>query len=163
MKKLNKKGMTLMELVVAMLVFSVVSGAAAFVIAPIITVYHRANDLAECNTLLDSLSLELLGDIADAKSGAVIAPDEITFNTNTTISYSVNGDGWLCKNGSLVLDKAFYKRKTLKLEFLSANGISYLIIDDPLPNAFKVRFTLLDGAGSTLASRDYAVNPLLIQ
>jgi prepilin-type N-terminal cleavage/methylation domain-containing protein len=62
----NTKGVTMMELIVAMLVFSIIMAAAMSVFAPMLTAFRRANNFAEANTLLDNLAMHVMADINNA-------------------------------------------------------------------------------------------------
>ncbi len=69
LKKLlrSSKGVSLMELVVAMMVFSILVMAVSTVFLPMLQTYYHAVDFAETNPLLDEISNTLLTDINQAK------------------------------------------------------------------------------------------------
>ena len=60
----NKKGLTLMELIVGILMFSIISVAISMLLAPILSSYARANDFAEYNALLDNIANQIIDDIS---------------------------------------------------------------------------------------------------
>jgi len=64
--QLNNKGLSLIELIVAMLVMVTIMIAVTTVFAPMLQTYQRANNLAEVNTLMDNISQLIMNDIASA-------------------------------------------------------------------------------------------------
>jgi prepilin-type N-terminal cleavage/methylation domain-containing protein len=63
---LGNKGVTLIELIMAMLVMAIIMIAATSVFAPMLQAYQRANNFAEANTLLDNISAIIMSDVANA-------------------------------------------------------------------------------------------------
>lgn len=74
LKKLlrSSKGVSLMELVVAMMVFSILVMAVSTVFLPMLQTYYHAVDFAETNPLLDEISNTLLTDINQANAISVV-------------------------------------------------------------------------------------------
>jgi type II secretory pathway pseudopilin PulG len=62
----NNKGITLVELIVAMLVFTVITTAVASVFAPMLMGFRRVNEMAEINAILDNVAIIILNDIHSA-------------------------------------------------------------------------------------------------
>lgn len=167
----NKKGMTLIELIAAMLVFTVIATTVTTVLVSITKVYIKANDLAESNLLLDNLSAELMEDLTSATdiefSDTINDAKALTVVTGKGKTvYDFNSEGYLTRDyGSgpvLVLDKGYYKNKTA--------GVSYGYADaSPLTNGSiqkaEMLFTLTiytddNGTSIPMVSRTYAVKPL---
>lgn len=169
----NKNGMTMIELIVGMLVFSIIAISASTILVPTLRAYAKANDLAEINTLLDNLSAEVLDDISRATEVTItntgIAPDtntEIKIKTNVnTVTYDATS-GLLCMDGTPVLHEDYYKGKTVRLECYkddkSVPLYDLTTSDGTLPSTFYVRMTLFSSEGNVMASRDYAVNLFLL-
>ena len=63
---LNKKGLTMMELIVGILVLTIIMTAVTSIFAPMLRAYQRANNLAEANTILDNLANEIMYHITQA-------------------------------------------------------------------------------------------------
>jgi prepilin-type N-terminal cleavage/methylation domain-containing protein len=166
----NKKGITLVELMVGLLLLSIIVAAAGSTIAPMLKVYSKANEIAEWNTLLDNLANQMVSDLSEMtvpiedQPGAGAGPwsDNITFTAGfRTITYAVSkdnplwDDGMLERNGILVLPEDFYKRKIVSFILNDAGNhgeIAYML---------TVRIEPSDGEGATI-SRDYAVRPLVL-
>jgi hypothetical protein len=87
MKKLlkSRKGITLVELVVALLVFSILVMSVAAVFAPMLRTYYHAVDFAETNPLLDEISNILLTDINQANSVKIVR-DTVTLRETLTLT-----------------------------------------------------------------------------
>ncbi|MCL1862443.1 MAG: prepilin-type N-terminal cleavage/methylation domain-containing protein [Defluviitaleaceae bacterium] len=60
------KGVTLIELVVAMLVFTIIMATATAVFAPMLRAFSYANSIAEANTLMDNVATLILHDLTSA-------------------------------------------------------------------------------------------------
>lgn len=173
----NKHGMTMIELIVGMLVFSIIAISVSTILVPTLRAYAKANDLAEINTLLDNLSAEILDDISRADKVTLSGGStnlRIETNVNTVIydiGASAPNEGLLCRDGTPVLHEDYYKGKTVRLEcyqddksaLLDDGTISHdTISDGTMPSTFYVRMTLISSEGNDMASRDYAVNLFLL-
>ena len=73
-RALNKKGLTMMELIVGILVLTIILVAVTSIFAPMLRAYQRANNLAEANTILDNLAAFILDDIA--RAGEILPLDD---------------------------------------------------------------------------------------
>jgi len=62
----NKKGLTLMELIVGMVMFVLISITVSMVLAPTLSAYMRANDFAEYNALLDNIANQIIIDLSQS-------------------------------------------------------------------------------------------------
>lgn len=156
----NKKGMTLMEVVVGMLTFSIIVISVTIVLPSILGAYDKANDLAEINTMLDNLTFEMLSDLSDATE-ATVSDTAITIKTNRkTVTYSIGaGDnaGLLLKDGRAILEKSYYKGKTVKVEYYNEDSTK---LEGTVSKSIIVKMILLSDSASVMATRDYAVKPL---
>ena len=178
MKSLSKtlktnKGMTLMELVVGIFMFAIISIAVSVILAPILSSFSKANDFAEYNALLDNIANHLINDLSQSTSeplfaeGVMAEDDDGIFLTVTTqnrvIRYAVMGgilqrEGLDAANNTVLLDvfsEDFYRRKL----------VSFIIETDETPdiNAYyiTVRLTEAGNAGFEIQRR-YAVRPLIM-
>jgi len=90
----NKKGMTLMELIVGMVMFSIISVSISMLLAPTLFAYMRANDFAEYNALLDNIANQIISDLSQSTDEPKFPPggdwiewradDDSSFLTITT-------------------------------------------------------------------------------
>lgn len=145
--RLNKKGMTLLELLVGLLLFSILTATASAVFSPIVKTFEAANNLSELNTLFDNLSSEMVSEIGKATQ-IDISADNKELTINGFITYSVN-DGLLCKNGddSPIFNEQYYKGKTIEVDF------------NKLDSLITITMTI-NPSGIT---RQYAVQPIGIE
>lgn len=147
----NNKGFTFVELIVAMLLLTIITSSVATVLAPTLKAYNYANDIAEMNTLLDNIANELTVELDNAIDVEFDSSDGVlTVTTNSkSVNYTVNSDGYLVRNGKLLLDTSYYKNKTI--------NISYSAVNDD--KAFYITIDIIDNS-VIIMSRDYAVKPL---
>ncbi|MDR2590103.1 MAG: hypothetical protein LBC71_03850 [Oscillospiraceae bacterium] len=89
----NKKGISLMEILVGSLIFSLVAMTVTSVLAPMMMAFNRANSLAEYSTVLDAVGNQIANDIMRGTVVAVEADGEdngyvmIHVRTEGTIEY----------------------------------------------------------------------------
>jgi len=178
----NKKGLTLMELIVGILMFTIISVTVSMVLAPILSAYTRANDFAEYNALLDNIANHLINDLSqsteppDFNNGwtdpANPARDEfLTITTQNRIIHYAVTDGILQREGVIdedgdlvrrwfdVFSEDFYKRKLVSFmieeetDETTADVTAYIL---------TVRLTEARGAAPFEIERQYAVRPLIL-
>jgi len=167
----NNKGLTLIELVVGLIIFGIISVAISMILAPTLFAYMRANDFAEYNALLDNVANHMINDISQITD--IIDENElgswIDGDTNTgvitllqstqIIQYTVNENGALIKDHP-VFSEDFYKSKKLSVRIdysdtnTATNDIAYILTirlteDNTMSNLFQIE-------------REYAVKPLII-
>jgi prepilin-type N-terminal cleavage/methylation domain-containing protein len=171
----NKKGFTLMELVVGMVIFAIISVAVSASLAPTLFAFMRANDFAEYNILMDSIANQIINDLAqsteppDFDDEAGDWPEgwnnvlitKSASRVRYTIEATAANRGMLVietgGNASLVFPEEFYKRKTVafKLEALDTDP------DDPIV-AYNLTVRMESLNGDFLVERVYAVRPLIL-
>jgi len=169
-KKLLKstKGFTLIELIVGLVIFGIISVAVSALLAPTLFAFMRANDFAEYNILLDNIANQIISDLSQSTEPPVFTeggdqPDA-TWNDVTIakpaarVRYTVAGTG---NRGVLqreingetfnVFTEDFYRRKLVSFKLNTFDENSYIL---------TVR---LDHAnGNFEIQREYAVRPLIL-
>jgi len=86
----NKKGLTLIELIVGIIMFAVISLAISTLLSPMLMAFMGANDFAEYNSLLDNIANQIISDLSQSTTD----PDFV----------ASGGDNWLTDaNGSLTI------------------------------------------------------------
>jgi len=159
MKKLNKRGLTLIELIVAMLIFAIILTAVTAIFVPILRTHTRANETAAASTILDNLSLLMLAEINNATA---LRPQSSDASDVLVISYDrVNEIAFTSRNGVIewrntslldsewayLLDPAFYGEAILLMEWeISPYGLVVLTLT-------------LSGNGWSI-DRNYASRPI---
>lgn len=169
MKKLGKAGVTIIEIIVGMLLFSVIAMSISSILVPVLRTYANANELAEMNTLLDNLANEITSDFASARSITFSGPEEnMTATVDSVFTYAVDR-GILFKNITPVLPANYYKRKTVTVTYYDASGYGDVAWTASPPSvtsstsSYIISITLLNGDGNPMISREYAVRPLVIE
>jgi len=149
----NKKGMTLIELLIGSLLFAVVMATATAVLAPMMQTLSRANDLAEYNILLDNVGNKLASEIAQASEIKSEDPLRLVIQ-GKIIEYTVH-NGSLERNGLPVFPPGFYEGKSISFK-ITAVAPDVFIAVTVIPSD--------DGRGVSAATitRTYAVKPLIM-
>ena len=158
---LNNKGLTMIELLIALFVFSIIAISVITVFVSAIGAYIRARDFAEVNTLMDNISALVMDDVMSATatpSELELPPptprpgDQFTIFTTHYIVYSISPDDQiLMRNGTPVLAANFYRSISLdavKLEEIDGN--------------VTLTLTLTPGGGSP-QTRSYTTRPVGLQ
>lgn len=170
MKKLkkilkNKSGTTLMELIIGMVISVIIAAYVSAILAPMLTVFNRSNDLAEVNALFDNISEEMINDFSRATAITVDHDnDSVTISTGygdvvyTNLSGGTGNDilkrGTTPSNGIPVFAEGYYKRKHLIVEILPNGNIT---------DSFTLNLSVNNSKEELLAERVYAVSPLFLE
>ena len=190
MKKLLKckKGLTLIELIVGIVMFSIIAIAISTALAPTLFSYMRANDFAEYNALLDNIANQMINDLsqstdkpvfddtAGAGGWAIDNSGRLTITTNIrVITYSLrqadvrvidNIGGVLQKEGiNTDGDLEFFD--VFSEDFYKRKSLSFMLEDVPgtVP-AYTLTLRLRENSnlGNIFEiSREYAVRPLMLE
>ena len=177
----SKKGMTLMELIVGLVIFSVISVSLSILLAPMLFSYMRANDFAEYNALLDNIANQLISDLSNSIEEPDFVPNAwvvdhsggltITMLTRTvkyTVRNTVPGTGGVLQREGVnaagavvrvdVFSEDFYKRKIVSFRLRQDTAI------DPLTGyILTVRLRENSNLGNLFEiEREYAVRPLML-
>jgi len=156
----NNKGVTLVELIVAMVVMTVITISVAAVLMPLHSYYKRANDLAEVNTILDNISSLIMSDVANASrinpEPSAPANAFLIVTTTRNIIYAYDDDGLIIRSsvsGAFipVLDKGYFKNKNVTVSCTVSEGLVTIII------------SLTDDDGFWNVQRSYAARPVGMQ
>lgn len=152
MKKLlkSKKGMTLVELLAGMLIFTIIAAASSVILSSMLKASIKANDLAEYSVLLDNAANQMISDMSEAAS-LDIGSSTITINNPNNIEYTIGEGGDLQRNGSPVFSEEYYKNKKI--------GFTCKDLDN---GAYVLTVVLIGSDEAELISRDYAVKPLAL-
>ena len=152
----SKEGMTLTELIVGMVLFAIVAAAASAMLVPMLRIYTKANNLAECNTLLDNVANQIIGDLLESTKEPEWDNDHpsitVTIDDPGDVLYTI-GDGVLLKNGEPVLKKNFYKGKSVS--FICAR-------EGTTDKSYRLTVIITSDRDGEMIRRDYAVRPLVL-
>jgi prepilin-type N-terminal cleavage/methylation domain-containing protein len=128
----NKKGVTLTELIVAMLVMSIIMLSVTSVFMPMYNAYVHANDMAEINNLHNALSSVIMNDIENAwdigwVGGTRTLSIATRVNAAPNVIYTID-NGRLMRNGSEVFDERFYRRNAVNIGYRRDGDIAYVML-----------------------------------
>jgi len=154
----SNSGLTLMELLVAALLFAIIAATAMMVITPIMLAYSRANSLAEYNTVLDSVGNVIVSELAGARQNPlpVFDGDSLTFTSGSgSVVIFDFEDGHLRRNESPVFPAGFYGGKTISFDVDDSNFPVFVIEVTVIPSDTPV-------SAYSEISRDFAVRPLML-
>jgi len=160
----TKKGFTLIELIVGLVIFGIISVAVSALLAPTLFAFMRANDFAEYNILLDNIANQIISDLSQSTDepefteGTELpgtAWNRVTITTQATrVRYTVAG-GVLFRevNGEPfeVFSEEFYRRKLVSFKLNTFDENAYIL---------TVRLDHADG--NFEIQREYAVRPLIL-
>ena len=153
-----RRGVTLMELIVSVMVLSIIMIAVTTVFAPMLRVIERANNFAEANAMLDSISAYIMKDVADA-TGITAGSGAFTIRTSYNIEYYTNEEGILCRRApgfdKPVLHKDYYKHGGAQGDKAVFSISAACAADDGL---VTITLTLTAGDGWEL-TREYLAKP----
>jgi len=170
----SKKGFTLIELIVGLVIFGIISTAVATLLAPTLFAFMRANDFAEYNILLDNIANQIISDLSQStdppvSTAAGTLPNDTWNNLSITmpaarVRYTVAVDEDSVYqlpvlhreiNGvtSPVFTAEFYRRKLVSFKLESEPNVE---------NAYKLTVRLEHENGNFVIERAYAVRPLIL-
>jgi type II secretory pathway pseudopilin PulG len=78
----NKKGISLIEIIVGSLMFAIVAISASAAMAPMLRAYAAANEFAEHNTLINNVANQIISDLSRATG----TPASLTGETNEVLT-----------------------------------------------------------------------------
>jgi len=133
-KVFNKKGLTLMELIVSIGVLSIIIVAVSASLTPLLHTYMRANSFAEANTLLDNIATLMLNEINNAVELRLDdADNDFVIRGIHEIEYRIE-EGileWFNEEHNRwdqLLDGNFYGGSDLEMEWLLEDGLVTLTV-----------------------------------
>ena len=154
---ISNKGMSLVELIIGMFIFSVVVTSAIAIMVPILRTMARANQLAEVNPLLDNIANQIIRDLSASTLAPIYDDNElfITIDGSDSVEFTIEDD-ILIRNGDAVLPSQFYK----------GNALSFTVDekedeDNEIGLVYELTIILTDTTGAVF-SRTYDVRPLVL-
>ena len=156
----NKKGMTLMEVLVGSMLFGMVVVTVSAIISPMIMSYRRANDLAEYNMILDNVGNLLVSEMSQASDVLITGTGvELSFQSGAPKVIFNVVDGSLIKTFDTVTPQStpafppgFYRGKSVEFEVTGVEPNFTILV--------TVRADGTTGPSSAAMQRAYAVRPL---
>lgn len=186
-KKLLKTtaGMTIIEVLIALLLFTIITTSVTTIMVPTLTAYRNANDLAEVSTLANDVAAGIISSLEQATSNVVLTdPDAAAPNKfsaieiksgSKTVSYRVK-DGLLQEKTTTnkpldptapapdytnTFDEKYYKRKKVAAIYEA----SYADKSDPsnLKNpTYTITVVVMNSNDSVLFNGVFSCRPMLL-
>lgn len=161
----SNSGLSLMEILVAGLMFGILAVTVVLVISPIMMAYSRANSLAEYNTILDSIGNVITSEFSGANHVEDYGPNSLEFSTGSgDVTFYVVGDrGHLRRKDSrddsshLVFPVGFYGGMLISFD-VEYESPGFLITVRVRPSDSPHR----PGIATADISRKFAVRPIML-
>lgn len=167
----DKRGISLVEIMVGMLIFSIISITIIVIMFPTLNSINKTKDLSEMGIFADNISAEIINDIKMANSieiAKVSEPvDTLTLvNQEHTIVYKVidgrikrNYDGQKDEGGTKIFNdivsSKYYENKGVEVSYEA-------IISETVTVGCKVKLKILNKEKETAITREYSVLSLVI-
>ena len=149
----GRRGMTLTEVLVAVLILSIVTAGVAVGVSSSVRVYRESVQFSEALTLSSSLSQAVMGELRYATD---YDSDAKTFTNQSGESIKILSD-----NGCLVIADSTGTKLSDLISTGAYNGMRADLDYEKDGNVFQVVLTILSG-GEELRSVEFAVAPLSI-
>lgn len=161
----DKRGISLVEIMVGMLIFSIISMTIIVIMFPTLNSINKTKDLSEMGIFADNISAEIINDIKMANS--IESGDTLTLvNQEHTIVYKVidgrikrNYDGQKDEGGTKIFNdivsSKYYENKGVEVSYEA-------IISETVTVGCKVKLKILNKEKETAITREYSVLSLVI-
>lgn len=173
----QKGGMTLIEVVVAMLLFTIITTAVTSILAPTLTAYSNANDLAEVTSLSNDIAAVILDSLEQSTVNAKPIPSaadpaifdgiEIKIDSKIIEYAVVNGvlqstvttnEAGTTPVVAAVFDEKYYKRKKVAITYEVTYG-NPAASEKP---TYVITVQVLNRADSLIFQSIFTCKPLLL-
>lgn len=157
----DKKGTSLMELMVAMIIFAMIATSVTMILVPTLREYGRATELAQINSMVNNVGNEISSDLSQSTESATIqalntidiqmANNQVTYTSQGTS----NGRSQLMRsyNGgspSPVFAAQYYRDKGVVVSYTEED------------KTYTIEVALYDENDELLVSRNFIVRPLIL-
>lgn len=167
----SNSGMTLVETIVALLLFTVLATMVSTIMIPVLNTYMRANDLAELTVLVENIGSEIVDDLKQSTALAEITGGnaiKVKIESNT-VEYKID-EGVLKKKFTTndpsfdvdshgaefypVFHEKYYRGKKLNIAYSVSGG------EKPI---YKVEITITNKDGLTrVVGNTFTAKPLVL-
>ena len=183
----DKRGISLVEIMVGMLIFSIISMTIIVIMFPTLNSINKTKDLSEMGIFADNISAEIINDIKMANSIEIINDtkmaniielskksepgDTLTLvNQEHTIVYKVidgrikrNYDAQKNEDGAMIFNdlvsSKYYENKSVNVSY---DTITKVVGTKTITLGCKIKIEVLNKEGETAITREYSVLSLVI-
>lgn len=169
MKKIlrNKSGMTLLEVMAALLIFAIFGVMVSASLVPMLKQFSHSNELSEMSMLLDNISDEISNNVSVAKAVKLENDKSIVCTMDGyTLSYKIV-DGILQTSfDAAAVDKKVYF-PTFDKKYYNLKTLVYGEVDSTTPmvdakGTVKIKLLVKDRNGIIMMERSITARPLLL-
>ena len=171
----DKRGISLVEIMVGMLIFSIISMTIIVIMFPTLNSINKTKDLSEMGIFADNISAEIINDIKMANSIEIAkvsgSGDTLTLvNQEHTIVYKVidgrikrNYDAQKNEDGAMIFNdlvsSKYYENKSVNVSY---DTITKVVGTKTITLGCKIKIEVLNKEGETAITREYSVLSLVI-
>ncbi|MEG1501167.1 MAG: prepilin-type N-terminal cleavage/methylation domain-containing protein, partial [Clostridiales bacterium] len=118
----DKSGVTLVELIIGIVMFSILTISVSLIFAPTLDIYVQVNELAELNSLANNIANQIAADLTRAGDVRIIGDGTANEILEMDIAgavtdYKVDSNGLAAKNSKLLMGAPYYKHKTVDIKY----------------------------------------------
>ena len=172
----DKRGISLVEIMVGMLIFSIISITIIVIMFPTLNSINKIKDLSEMGIFADNISAEIINDIKMANSIEIATKvsgsgDTLTLvNQEHSIVYDTvdekikrNYDGQKNEDGAMIFNdlvsSKYYENKSVNVSY---DTITKVVGTKTITLGCKIKIEVLNKEGETAITREYSVLSLVI-
>ena len=171
----DKRGISLVEIMVGMLIFSIISMTIIVIMFPTLNSINKTKDLSEMGIFADNISAQIINDTKMANiielSKESEPGDTLTLvNQEHTIVYKVidgrikrNYDGQKDEGGTKIFNdlvsSKYYENKSVNVSY---DTITKVVGTKTITLGCKIKIEVLNKEGETAITREYSVLSLVI-
>ena len=171
----DKRGISLVEIMVGMLIFSIISMTIIVIMFPTLNSINKTKDLSEMGIFADNISAQIINDTKMANiielSKESEPGDTLTLvNQEHTIVYKVidgrikrNYDAQKNENGAMIFNdlvsSKYYENKSVNVSY---DTITKVVGTKTITLGCKIKIEVLNKEGETAITREYSVLSLVI-
>lgn len=171
----DKRGISLVEIMVGMLIFSIISITIIVIMFPTLNSINKTKDLSEMGIFADNISAEIINDIKMANSIEIAkvsgSGDTLTLvNQEHSIVYDTvdekikrNYDGQKDEGGTKIFNdivsSKYYENKGVEVSY---EAIIKTVKSETVTVGCKVKLKILNKEKETAITREYSVLSLVI-
>lgn len=171
----DKRGISLVEIMVGMLIFSIISMTIIVIMFPTLNSINKTKDLSEMGIFADNISAQIINDTKMANiielSKESEPGDTLTLvNQEHTIVYKVidgrikrNYDAQKNEDGAMIFNdlvsSKYYENKSVNVSY---DTITKVVGTKTITLGCKIKIEVLNKEGETAITREYSVLSLVI-
>lgn len=171
----DKRGISLVEIMVGMLIFSIISMTIIVIMFPTLNSINKTKDLSEMGIFADNISAQIINDtkmanIIELSKESELGDTLTLVNQEHTIVYKVidgrikrNYDAQKNEDGAMIFNdlvsSKYYENKSVNVSY---DTITKVVGTKTITLGCKIKIEVLNKEGETAITREYSVLSLVI-